>query len=136
MRATSRAKPDPLITNANLNQGVATCFAAGEKIWEATGPTTGDDTIVVKRSDGGECYTATSAGSSLQYAISVGGQTVAELDATSQTSPPTVTCGGVSTELAVTPDCFWAPWINTMSCEEAPCTFGALPPGAVSDAAN
>ena len=130
------SEADPLISNANLNQGVAACFAAGEKLWEATGPVTGDDYIVVKRSDGGECYTATSAGSSLSYTISFGGQAVAQLDATSTTSPPTLTCGGASMELVLTPDCLWAPWIHTKSCVDAPCTYGALPPGAVSDTAN
>jgi len=126
------------IPNRDVRNGIATCFASGEKQWSATNATTGDSYFVVKRADGGECYTVISAPGSATYTISVGGQTIAVLAAESTTSPPTITCGGATGDIVVTPDCNWAPWAdtNTLACGQGPCTFGAFPTGAATDEAN
>src|ERR1051325_3004332 len=52
------------IPNADLMSGAATCFASGEKRWQAKNMTTNADTVVVKKADGSECYTAISNGPS------------------------------------------------------------------------
>jgi hypothetical protein len=124
---------DQEISDPDLRQGVATCFASGERMWQATNATSGDSTIVVKHADGTECYTAISAGSAGSYAISVGGQAVAQFDVGTQMTAPTVTCFGTTSEVVATPDCSGAPWTTPAACEQLVCTFGALPPGAATN---
>lgn len=120
------------IPNADVQNGVAACFASGEKKWEATNATSADRTIVVKHASGVECYTAISQGGSMRYTISFGGQTIAELDADAQ--PPTITCGGTTTPVEVNQHCFALPWTPAMTCGQGPCDFGPLPAGAATDA--
>jgi hypothetical protein len=128
-----QTETDPDIPNPELRSGVAACFASGERQWTATNATTGDSYTVVKQASGRECYTAIKAAGSMTYAISVAEQALGVLDAESQTGPPTITCGGTSTDIVVTPDCTSAPWVPSALCEQAPCTFGAFPAGAATD---
>jgi hypothetical protein len=121
------------IPNEDVSQGVATCFASGEKVWQATNVTSGDSYVVVKHADGTECYSAISLGSSGRYTISVGARTYAELDVGSSTTPLTITCGGTTTEIVTTPACSGAPWMNPLACEPLTCTFGIFPIGAATD---
>jgi hypothetical protein len=129
----SQSETNISIPNPDVGTGVATCFASGEKKWEATNATTGNQYIVVKHASGAECYTAISQGTSLRYTLSVAGQAVAELNAESDTGPRTVTCLGTTHEVVVTPHCLWAPWINSVGCDQGPCTFGLFPGGAATD---
>jgi hypothetical protein len=122
------------LPNADVRNGVAACFASGEKRWQATNATSADHYIVVKHASGAECYTAISQGAAMRYTITVGGQTVAELDAEAQPAP-TVTCRGVTTPVTVNADCFALPW-TTKTCGAGPCDFGALPAGAATDTTN
>lgn len=121
------------ISNADLRNGVAACFASGEKSWQAINATSADRYVVVKHASGAECYTAISQGAAMRYTITAGGQTVAELDAEAQ--PATVTCGGVTAAVTVNSDCFALPW-TTKACGQGPCDFGALPAGAATDMSN
>ena len=122
--------PDPNIPNPDVRDGLAQCFEAGERKWQAVNATSGDSYIVVKRADDGECYTVIAAAGATRYTILFGGQTVAELDAPSPGGPATVTCAGTTTDIVETPSCPWAPWTNVMTCQDLPCAFGVLPPGA------
>jgi len=128
------AGTNPLIPDADIATGVSACFASGETRWEATNATTGGSIVVVKRADGSECYTATSQGASMLYTISIGGQSLAELDADTAGAPATVTCNGTTTTIQENADCFPLPWTSAMACEQLPCDFGALP--AVAGATN
>jgi hypothetical protein len=121
------------IPNPDVRSGVASCFASGERQWNATNATTGDSYTVVKHADGSECYTAISAAGSTTYTISVAGQPLAVLNAESATGPATVTCGAMTSEVVVTPDCTWPPWVPAVACNQAVCTFGAFPAGAATD---
>jgi hypothetical protein len=124
---------DLAIPNPDLRSGFAACFASGEREWSATNAKTGDSYTVVKQANGRECYTAISAAGSRQYAISVGGQPLAVLNAESATAPATVTCGAMTSDVVVTPECSSAPWINSFLCDQSVCTFGAFPAGAATD---
>jgi hypothetical protein len=118
----------------NVAIGTAACFASGEKKWQAVNAMTSDSYVAVKARDGGECYTAISAGATLRYTISVGGHTLAELNADTQGGATTVTCNGTTTEIEANDHCALLPWTATMTCDQGPCDFGALPPGAATDA--
>ena len=118
----------------NVAIGTAACFASGEKKWQAVNAMTSDSYVAVKARDGGECYTAISAGATLRYTISVGGHTLAELNADTQGGATTVTCNGTTTEIEASDHCALLPWTATMTCDQGPCDFGALPPGAATDA--
>lgn len=123
-----------LITNADVMSGDATCFASGEKRWQATNATTNADTVVVKQADGTECYTAISEGPSTRYAITVGGTMVAELAVDAQSSTATITCNGTTTAVAANADCFQLPWASAATCEQHACDFGALPAASAANA--
>jgi hypothetical protein len=116
--------------------GVAACFASGEKKWQATNTTSSDSYVTVKQADGTECYTAISQGATMRYTISVGAQTIAELDAESQAGTPTVTCAGTTVAVVMNADCPPLPWTAKATCESLPCDFGALPAGAATDMPN
>jgi len=119
------------ISNPDVMTGAAACFASGEERWQATNATTNADTIVVRRADGSECYTAISDGASMRYSITVGGNAVAELAVDPTSSTATVTCKGTTSAVAANGDCFLLPWTTAM-CTTGPCDFGALPAGSAA----
>jgi len=127
--------PNAQITNADLMTGTSSCFASGETLWQTTNATTNADTVVVKRADGSECYTAISEGASTNYAITVGGNAVAELAVDPQSATATITCNGATSAVAANADCFVRPWM-TGACMANACSFGALPPGSAAGTTN
>ena len=129
------AGPNSEITNPDLMSGAASCFASGETRWQTTNATTNADTIVVKRADGSECYTAISDGATMRYTITVGGNMVAELAVDPTSSTATVTCNGTTNAVAANADCFLLPW-TTATCAPNACMFGALPSGSAAATTN
>jgi hypothetical protein len=123
------------ITDPDLMSGTSSCFASGETLWQAKNAATNADTVVVKRADGSECYTAISDGASTRYAITVGGNAVAELAVDPQSATATITCNGTATAVAANADCFVLPWM-TAACMANACSFGALPAGSAAATTN
>jgi hypothetical protein len=121
-------EPDSAVGEARgETQGVATCFASGEKMRYGTSLADGAEHHPVKASDGSLCYEA--VGTFPRYEIFVGTELVATFDDARASGTVTVTCDGEITTIRPratgNPDCGRLPWDPARTCAPGEdCTFG------------